>query len=305
MAGKAFRSIIGSAGSGRVRQPAQLLGAINPYAALLAEKAGAKALYLSGSGVATASYGLPDLGITNLEDVLTDIRRITSVTKLPLLVDIDTGFGGQFNIARTIREVEKAGAAAVHLEDQAAAKRCGHRPGKQIVSKGEMVDRIRCAVEARTDPNFVIMARTDALANEGLDKALDRARAYVDAGADMLFPEACVTLEQYKAFWEAMSPPRSSKDVPILANITEFGQTPLFTTKQLGEVGVSMVLYPLSAHRAMAKAAFEVYKAILRDGTQEKVVPLMQTRKELYDVLDYHKYEEAIDRLVKSSKSTD
>jgi methylisocitrate lyase len=264
---------------------------------MLAERAGAKALYLSGSGVATASYGLPDLGITSLEDVLVDVRRITSVTKLPLLVDIDTGWGSAFNIARTIREMERAGAAAVHIEDQAAAKRCGHRPGKQIVSKEEMVDRIKAAVDARTDPSFVIMARTDALANEGMASAVARATAYVEAGADMLFPEACKTLDDYKSFYAAMSPPKSKRDVPILANITEFGQTPLFTTKQLGEVGVSMVLYPLSAHRAMSKAAFDTYTTIIRDGTQEKAVPLMQTRADLYKTIDYHKYEETLDRL--------
>jgi len=309
-AGKAFRTLIASAGIGKQRNPIQLLGVINPYCALLAEKAGAKALYLSGSGAATSSYGLPDLGITNLNDVLEDVRRITSVSKLPLLVDIDTGFGSAFVISRTIKEMIRAGAAGVHIEDQMAAKRCGHRPGKQLVSKFEMVDRIKAALDGRTDPNFVIMARTDALANEGISSALDRVSEYVEAGADMLFPEACRDLNDYESFYSHLfnmnsKEKKEKKDVPILANITEFGQTPLFTTKQLGQVGVSMVLYPLSAFRAMSKAALTTYQHIINEGTQEKALPLMQTRAELYQVLGYHKYEQTLDRLFKNSKSTD
>jgi len=287
----------------QLRRPLQILGAVNPFCAMLAERAGAKALYLSGSGVATASHGMPDLGITNLNDVLEDVRRITSVTQLPLLVDIDTGFGSAFGIARTVKELCRAGAAAVHIEDQVAEKRCGHRPGKQIVSTDEMVDRIKSAVDARPDPSFVIMARTDALATEGLERALDRAQAYIDAGADMLFPEACTKLEHYAAFYKRLSPPERKAPVGILANITEFGQTPLFTTAQLAESGVAMVLYPLSAFRAMSKAAFTTYKHILEDGNQEKVLDLMQTREELYSVLGYHKYEETLDRLFQQNKS--
>lgn len=251
--GHAFRTLIASAGSGAKRNPIQLLGAVTPYCAMLAEKAGAKALYVSGSGVATSSYGLPDLGITTMDNVVEDVKRITAATTLPVLVDIDTGFGSAFNMARTVRELERAGASAVHLEDQEAAKRCGHRPNKQIVSCEEMVDRIKAAVSGRTDPEFVIMARTDALASEGLEKAITRAKAYIEAGADMLFPEACRTLEDYRAFQTALSQPAYHRDVPILANITEFGQTPLFTTEELGSVGVSMVLYPLSAFRAMVR----------------------------------------------------
>jgi methylisocitrate lyase len=299
-AGLAFRSLVARAGSGPKRNPLQILGAVNPYAALLAEKAGAKALYLSGSGIATSSHGLPDLGITDLHDVLEDVRRITAASSLPLLVDIDTGFGGAFNIKRTIKELDRAGAAAVHIEDQVAAKRCGHRPNKQLVSKDEMVDRIKSAVDGRIDSKFVIMARTDALAVEGIEKAIERSVAYIEAGADMLFPEACRTLDDYKKFFDALS--RLKKDVPILANITEFGETPLFSTKQLGEVGVSMVLYPLSAFRAMSKAALETYRIIISDGCQEKAIPLMQTRKELYETLDYHKYEETLDRLFGKEK---
>jgi len=262
---------------------------------LLAEKQGAKALYLSGSGVATASHGLPDLGITDLHDVVEDCKRITNATSLPLLVDIDTGFGSAFNISRTIRELERAGAAAVHIEDQVQAKRCGHRPGKQIVSLEEMVDRIRAAVDARTDPNFVIMARTDALANEGLEKAIQRAKAYIAAGADMLFPEACKTLADYKAFAEAVN-------VPILANITEFGQTPLFSVEELGTVGVSLVLYPLSAFRAMSLAAAKTYELIVSEGHQKNAVPLMQTRAQTYEVLKYHTYEQKLDALFGKDK---
>jgi len=288
---------VASAGIGKTRKPIQIIGTVNPYCALMAQKSGAQALYLSGSGVATASYGLPDLGITSLDNVITDASRITSVTKLPLLVDIDTGFGAAFNIARTIREMERAGVAGVHLEDQEAAKRCGHRPGKQIVPIEEMVDRIKAAVDARTDPDFVIMARTDSLANEGIESAVKRARAYVAAGADMLFPEACNTLPEYARFVMEMSPPKSARDTPVLANITEFGKTPLFSTTELGSVGVSIALYPLSAHRAMARAAHEVYKAILKDGHQKNVVNTMQTREELYQMLDYYKYEATLDRL--------
>jgi len=301
-AGLAFRQLIASAGNGATRKPVQLLGAVNPYCAMLAEKAGAKALYLSGSGVATASYGLPDLGITTMDNVVEDVKRITGASTLPLLVDIDTGFGSAFNMARTVREIEKAGAAAVHLEDQEQAKRCGHRPNKQIVSTEEMVDRIRAAVSGRTDPNFVIMARTDSLANEGLEAAIARAKAYIEAGADMLFPEACHTLEHYRAFQTALSQPNFPRDVPILANITEFGQTPLFTTEELGSAGVSMVLYPLSAFRAMSKAALGVYETIIKEGTQKSAVPAMQTRAEFYDVLKYHTYEQQLDNLFAKNK---
>lgn len=269
-------------------RPLQVVGAINAYHAMMAERVGYRALYLSGGGVA-ASRGLPDLGITALSDVLEDVRRITYVTELPLLVDADTGWGSAFTIARTIREIARAGAAGVHLEDQVQAKRCGHRPGKAIVSKEEMVDRIKAAVDARPD-DFVIMARTDALAAEGMDAALDRAAAYVAAGADMLFPEAVHDLAQYERFAQAV-------DVPVLANITEFGATPLFTVTQLAAAGVGLVLYPLSAFRAMNKAALTVYEAIRRDGSQANVISTMQTRAELYDFLDYHTYEQKLDEL--------
>jgi methylisocitrate lyase len=271
-------------------KPLQILGSVNPYCALMAEKTGAKALYLSGSGVATASHGLPDLGITSLEDVVEDARRITSASNLPLLVDIDTGWGSAFNIARSVREMIRAGVAAVHIEDQVTAKRCGHRPGKAVVSKEEMVDRIKAAVDARTDPGFVIMARTDAVAVEGLDVALQRASACVEAGADMVFPEAMPRLEDYRRFVETVR-------VPVLANLTEFGKTPIFTREELAGAGVAMILYPLSAHRAMAKAALLVYQAILRDGHQRNVLDLMQTRDELYEFLNYHRYEQELDRL--------
>ena len=269
--------------------PLQVVGAINAYHAMMAERVGYRALYLSGGGVAAASYGLPDLGMTSLNDVLADVRRITYVTELPLLVDIDTGWGGAFNIARTVKETIRAGAAGAHIEDQVLAKRCGHRPGKAIVSKEEMVDRVKAAVDARTD-DFVIMARTDALAVEGMDAAIERAVACVEAGADMIFPEAMRDLAQYRQFVDAVG-------VPVLANITEFGATPLFTTEQLGGVGVGLVLYPLSAFRAMNKAALTVYEAIRRDGTQQNVVELMQTRMELYDYLGYHAYEQKLDEL--------
>lgn len=271
-------------------KPLQIVGAINAYAALLAEHSGHQALYVSGGGVAASSCGIPDLGITTLEDVLIDVRRITDRTTLPVLVDIDTGWGGAFNIARTVREMIRAGAAAVHIEDQVLAKRCGHRPGKAIVSAAEMVDRVKAAVDAKTDPEFVIMARTDALAVEGLQAAIDRACACVEAGADMIFPEAMESLEMYQAFVDAVK-------VPVLANITEFGKTPLFTREQLGSVGVSMMLYPLSAFRAGAKAQLNVYEHIARDGSQQAVVGSMQTRMELYEHLGYHVYEQKLDAL--------
>lgn len=271
-------------------QPLQIVGAINAYCAMLAERAGHQALYLSGAGVANASYGLPDLGITSLNDVITDVERICGASQLPLLVDIDTGWGGAFNIARTIRAMERAGAAAVHMEDQVAQKRCGHRPNKAIVSTQEMVDRIKAAVDARQDADFVVMARTDSLANEGLDAALARSLAYVEAGADAIFPEAVTDLEHYQAFAEALG-------VPILANLTEFGKTPLFKVTELADVGVAMALYPLSAFRAMSKAALSVYQHIAIDGHQGAVVDHMQTRTELYEVLGYHAYESTLDRL--------
>lgn len=270
--------------------PLQVVGTINAYSAKLAESAGHKAIYLSGGGVAAASYGLPDLGITSLNDVLVDVARITDASRLPLLVDIDTGFGGAFNIARTIQAMEKAGAAAVHIEDQVAQKRCGHRPNKAIVPRQEMVDRIKAAVDARRDADFFIMARTDALAVEGMDAALDRAVACVEAGADGIFPEALQTLDQYQAFVTATG-------IPVLANITEFGATPLFNCSELAGRGVAMVLYPLSAFRAMSKAAANVYQAIARDGDQKAVLDTMQTRMALYEVLGYNAYEQHLDRL--------
>ena len=292
-AGHVFRQLITSAPR---QKPTQLLGVVNAYSALLAQRSGAQALYLSGSGVATASYGLPDLGITSLDNVLEDVRRITGVTKLPLLVDADTGFGSAFNIARTVRELERSGAAALHIEDQATAKRCGHRPGKQIVPLEEMVDRIRTAVDARTDPQFVIMARTDALASEGIESAIARSKAYIAAGADMLFAEAVTQLDQYKRFAAELP------NVPILANITEFGKTELFNVSQLGEAGVKLVLYPLSAHRAMAKAAETVFKSIIQNGDQKAVIPMMQTRDELYAAINYHDYEKKLDQLFEKKK---
>lgn len=270
--------------------PLQIPGTINAYSALLAERSGFQALYLSGAGVANASYGLPDLGITSLDNVLEDARRITSATQLPLLVDIDTGWGSAFNIARTIQEMIKAGVAAVHMEDQVQAKRCGHRPGKALVSKEEMMDRIKAAVDARTDENFVIMARTDAAANEGVSAAIDRANAYVAAGADMIFAEALTTLNEYQQFTQAVK-------VPVLANITEFGKTPLFTVSELKNVGVKLVLYPLSAFRAMSQASLTVYETLRKEGTQKNVIETMQTRNELYDVLNYLNYEKKLDTL--------
>lgn len=271
-------------------RPLQIVGAVNAYAALLAERAGFQALYLSGAGVANASFGMPDLGITSSADVCEDVRRITAASALPLLVDADTGWGAAFNIARTTRDLIKAGAAGMHLEDQVSAKRCGHRPGKQLVSAAEMVDRIRAAVDARSDPQFVVMARTDAHAVEGQQAALERAAAYVEAGAEMIFAEALTTLAEYRQFTSAVR-------VPLLANITEFGKTPLFTCEELHGAGVRLVLYPLSAFRAAARAALEVYTAIRRDGTQARVLALMQTRAELYEVLRYHDYERKLDEL--------
>jgi methylisocitrate lyase len=276
-------------------QPLQVVGAITAYAALMAKRTGFKALYLSGGGVAANSLGMPDLGISTMEDVLTDIRRITDVCDLPLLVDVDTGWGGAFNIARTVRSLTKTGAGAMHIEDQVASKRCGHRPGKAIVPKDEMVDRIKASVDARTDNDFVIMARTDAIAVEGIESAIERAIACVEAGADMIFPEAIYTLPQYKQFKNAVK-------VPILANITEFGQTPLFTTQELKSVGVDIVLYCCGAYRAMNKAALNFYETVRRDGTQKAAVPSMQTREELYDFLGYHAYEEKLDKLFADSK---
>ena len=270
--------------------PLQVVGAVTANSAIIAEKVGHKALYLSGGGVAASSLGIPDLGITTLHDVVEDIKRITAVTTLPLLVDIDTGWGGAFNIARATREVLQAGAGGFHIEDQVMQKRCGHRPNKAIVSLSEMVDRVKAAVDARTDESFVIMARTDALAVEGMQSAIDRAMACVEAGADMIFPEAMNQLEQYAEFTKTVR-------VPVLANITEFGATPLYTTEELAGVGVKLVLYPLSAFRAMAKAAENVYTHILQDGSQKNVIDTMQTRMELYDTIGYHAYEQKLDAL--------
>lgn len=289
-AGARFRAAVAA------EQPLQVVGAITAYAARMAERVGYKAIYLSGGGVAANSLGMPDLGISTMEDVLTDIRRITDVCTLPLLVDVDTGWGGAFNIARTVRSLIKAGAGAMHIEDQVAAKRCGHRPGKAIVPKDEMVDRIKAAVDARHEAGFVIMARTDAIAVEGLEKAIERAQACVEAGADMIFPEAIYTLEQYRQFRDAVK-------VPILANITEFGQTPLFTTTELGSAGVDIVLYCCGAYRAMNQAALNFYETVRREGTQKSVVPTMQTREALYDYLGYHAYERKLDELF--AKSSD
>ncbi|AYR27023.1 methylisocitrate lyase [Herbaspirillum rubrisubalbicans] len=290
-AGAAFRQAV------KEESPLQVIGAINANHALLAKRAGFRAIYLSGGGVAAGSLGLPDLGISSLDDVLTDVRRITDVCDLPLLVDVDTGFGASaFNVARTVKSMIKFGAAAMHIEDQVGAKRCGHRPNKEIVSKQEMVDRIKAAVDARTDDNFVIMARTDALAVEGLEAAVERAVACVEAGADMIFPEAITDLAMYQQFANAVK-------VPILANITEFGSTPLFTVEELKGADVGLVLYPLSAFRAMNKAAENVYQAIRRDGTQKNVVDTMQTRMELYDRIDYHSYEQRLDALFAQQKN--
>ncbi|MFO1195741.1 MAG: methylisocitrate lyase [Burkholderiaceae bacterium] len=277
-------------------KPLQVVGTINAYTARMAEASGYRAIYLSGGGVAANSLGMPDLGISTLEDVLTDVRRITDVTTVPLMVDIDTGWGSAFNIARTIRSMIRAGAGAVHMEDQVGAKRCGHRPGKEVVSKEEMVDRVKAAVDARTDPGFVIMARTDAAAVEGLDAAIDRACAYVEAGADMVFPEAMTELAMYRKVKDAVK-------VPILANITEFGQTPLYDTRELESVGVDIVLYCCGAYRAMNAAALNVYQTIRRDGTQKAALPTMQTRADLYKYLDYHAYEQKLDALFAQAKT--
>ena len=277
--------------------PLQVIGTICAYHALLAGRSGFRAIYLSGGGVAAGSLGMPDLGISNLDDVLTDIRRITEVCDLPLLVDVDTGFGASaFNVARTTRSLVKFGAAAMHIEDQVGAKRCGHRPGKELVSKEEMCDRIKAAVDARTDPQFVVMARTDALASEGLEKALERAKAYVDAGADMIFPEAITELAMYRKFVDATK-------VPVLANITEFGKTPLFTVDELRSADVAIVLYPLTAFRAMNKAALRAYEEVRRKGTQKHILGEMQTREELYDIIGYHDYEKKLDELFARSRS--
>ena len=271
-------------------RPLQIVGAVNAYSAMMAAASGFRALYLSGSGVATASYGWPDLGITSLPDVLEDVRRVSAATDLPLLVDADTGWGNAFSVTRTVKEMIRAGAAGIHLEDQATAKRCGHRPNKEIVSADEMCDRLKAACDGRIDPDFVLMARTDAVASEGVDAAIERACRYREAGADMIFAEAIGTLEEYRQFVDAVK-------VPVLANITEFGQTPMFTVDELGGVGVRLVLYPLSAFRAMNAAALEVYRTIRKDGTQAAVLPKMQTRKELYEFLNYHSYEEQLDAL--------
>tara|TARA_B110000116_G_scaffold190165_1_gene165216 strand:+ start:121 stop:996 length:876 start_codon:yes stop_codon:yes gene_type:complete len=285
-AGQKFREALSN------NSPLKIVGTINAYSALLAEKSGHRAIYLSGGGVAASSLGVPDLGITSLQDVLIDVERITNVTEIPLLVDADTGWGGAFNIARTVRSLTNAGAAGLHIEDQVAQKRCGHRPNKEIVTSKEMIDRLKAAVDAKTDQNFVVMARTDALANEGLDSAIERAVAYQEAGADALFPEALTKLDEYIAMSKELN-------IPILANITEFGQTPLFNCQQLKEAGVAMVLYPLSAFRAMSKAAEVVYDEIQKEGSQEKVLDRMQSRDELYEVLDYHSFEKKLDELFK------
>ncbi len=282
-----------------IEKPLQVAGCINAYAALMAERTGFRALYLSGAGIAAASLGLPDLAISTLDDVLTDVRRITDSTDVPLLVDADTGFGSSsFNIARTVKSLIKSGAGAMHIEDQVQAKRCGHRPGKTIVSEEEMVDRIKAAVDARTDPDFVLMARTDALAVEGLQSAIDRACACVEAGADMIFPEAVTELGMYRQFAAVV-------EVPILANITEFGVTPLFTVEELARVDVSLVLYPLSAFRAMSAAALAVYRSIRNEGSQKNMIDIMQTRAELYDFLDYHAYEDKLNVLFSEAKKSE
>jgi len=288
-AGARFRAALDA------ESPLQVVGTINAYSALLAQRAGFKAIYLSGAGVANASFGLPDLGLTTLNDVAEDVRRITAATNLPLLVDADTGWGQAFMISRTVKELTRAGAGAIHLEDQVQAKRCGHRPGKALVSAEEMADRVKAAVDSRTDENFVIMARTDAHASEGLQAAIDRAARYVEAGADMIFAEALNKLEEYQAFTSVIK-------VPVLANITEFGKTPLFTVEELGATGVKLVLYPLSAFRAMSKAAVAVYENLRKEGTQKASIDSMQTRTELYEVLNYHAYEQKLDQLFTQSE---
>jgi len=288
-AGRRFRDAIAA------EKPLQVMGTVNAYAAMMATKVGYKAIYLSGAGCANYSYGLPDLGLTSLEDVLIDARRITSVTDTPLLVDIDTGWGGAFNISRTVTEMIRAGVAAVHIEDQVAQKRCGHRPNKEIVPVDEMVDRVKAAVDAKTDSDFVVMARTDSLQKEGLNGVIDRISAYVEAGADAIFAEAMTDITMYRKVCDAVN-------VPVLANITEFGDTPYYTTSELGEQGIAMVLYPLSGTRAMQKAALAVYEAVRKDGTQVNVLDLMQKRKELYEFLNYHSYEDKIDQLFSKNK---
>lgn len=289
-AGKKFRDAVAA------EKPLQCVGAINAYHARLAEASGYKSLYISGGGVAAGSCGIPDLGITTMEDVLTDLRRITDVTTLPVLVDVDTGWGGAFNIARAVREMTKGGAAAIHIEDQVQQKRCGHRPNKAVVTQAEMVDRIKAAVDAKTDPDFVIMARTDALAVEGMQSAIDRACACVEAGADMIFPEAMNELPQYREFVDAVK-------VPVLANITEFGATPLFTTEELASVDVSIALYPLSAFRAANAAALQVYQTLRAEGTQKNVIDIMQSRMDLYDYLGYHDFEQKLDQLFQTEET--
>ena len=290
-AGKRFREALAQ------EKPLQIIGTINAHHALMAKRVGFRAIYLSGGGVAAGSLGMPDLGISNLDDVLIDIRRITDVCDLPLLVDVDTGFGASaFNVARTTRSLSKAGAAAMHIEDQVGAKRCGHRPGKELVAPDEMADRIKAAVDARTDPGFVIMARTDALANEGLDSAISRAVSYVEAGADMIFPEAVTDLPMYRKFADAVK-------VPVLANITEFGKSPLFTVDELRSANVAMVLYPLTAFRAMNKAALKAYETVRKQGTQKSIIGEMQTREELYEVINYHSYEKKLDELFSRGRS--
>jgi len=288
-AGRAFREALAT------EKPLQIVGAVNAYCAMLAERSGYRAIYLSGAGVANASYGLPDLGMTSLNDVLEDVRRITSASALPLLVDIDTGWGGAFNIARTVREMIRAGAGGVHIEDQVAQKRCGHRPNKAIVPLEEMLDRIKAAVDAKTDADFIVMARTDALAVEGFNAVIDRVAAFEEAGADAIFAEAMTDLDLYRRVVDAVR-------IPVLANITEFGQTPLYTREELGRVGIAMALYPLSAFRAMSAAALKVYQTIRTEGTQHGVVPIMQTRMELYDCLGYHDYERKLDDLFANEK---
>ncbi len=290
--GSVFRNVV------EREKPLQVVGVINAYSALLARDVGFRAIYLSGGGVAAGSLGVPDLGITTLEDVLVDVRRITDITNLPLLVDVDTGFGSAFNIARTVKSLIKYQAAAIHMEDQVQAKRCGHRPGKALVSKEEMCDRIKAAVDARTDADFVIMARTDALASEGLEASIERALAYVEAGADMIFAEAVTDLSQYRVFSETLQ-------VPILANITEFGKTPLFSKEELASVGVGLILYPLSGFRAMSQAALSVFQAIFNQGSQKTVLSQMQTREDLYKTLNYYAYEEKLDQLFQNTSNDD
>lgn len=289
-AGSQFRTLLGQ------ERPLQIVGTVNAFCALLAERADFRAIYLSGAGVANSCFGLPDLGMTNLTDVAEEVRRITDASTLPLLVDADTGWGSALNISRTVRQLTQAGAAAMHLEDQVQAKRCGHRPNKALVSKQEMTDRIKAAVDARTEEQFVIMARTDAFSEEGIKAAIDRANSYVEAGADMIFAESLTTLEDYKHFTQAVG-------VPVLANITEFGKTPLFTVSELNDVGIRLVLYPLSAFRAMSQAALDVYQAIRQDGSQQHKIDRMQTREELYDILGYHNYESKLDELFGKDKT--